>query len=107
MGGFPSLIFHFPALRRRDIFDYFLRMVRYLNTMSVTKAIHLINLGREFDLKYQNKSYQISHTDTLKLIASKETQREYPSAEALFENFEIDGNKLADIWNKIEIVCIL
>ncbi|MFX3616927.1 MAG: hypothetical protein ACE3JK_05340 [Sporolactobacillus sp.] len=75
--------------------------------MSVTKAIHLINLGREFDLKYQNKLYQISHTDTLKLIASKETQKEYPSAEELFDNFEIDGNKLADIWNNVEIDCIL
>lgn len=78
-----------------------------MDKLSVNEVINMINQGREFDLIYQDSLYQISHTDTLKLVASKNVQKEYKPTEDLFNNFKIDGKKLGEIWDKVKIDGIL
>lgn len=75
------------------------------NKKSISALIWLIMQGCELEASYQKRTFFISCDNSTKQVSIwiNKQEQAFSSMEKLVEYAEINGNKIMDIWNDIQI----
>ena len=75
------------------------------NKKSISALIWLISQGRELEASYRKRTFFISHHNSTGRVSIwiDNQEQDFCSMEELLESADIDGNKIIDIWNDIQI----